>query len=504
MTDERCGTVLLVGAGPADAGLMTLRGYDALRCADTVVYDHLLGCGVLSMIPPAAEKIYVGKTAGYHAVPQEEINRILIREAKKGRRVVRLKGGDPFLFGRGGEELEALRQQGIPCQVVPGVTSAIAAPAYAGIPVTHRELGSSLHVFTGHPSANGDGLPDFSVLAHLGGTLVFLMGVSSARQICEGLSAAGMAGSTPSAAVENGTTARQRVVRATLATLADRMKAASICPPAVLVIGKTASLAEKLDWAPSLPLFGRRIVVTRPAGSCGDFCRRLESLGGEAVAFPCLETNPAEGDQLEHAIDGLNNFTWLTFSSRTGVDAFLDALFRAGKDVRDLAGLKIGAVGPATAKHLRLHGLSADLVPKVFDSRHLGRELICRAGPRDRVLAIRAAEGSPALEETLAAAGIPLKVAAAYETRPAQRREVPELLNIIKAGAFDCAVFFSASAVRGFAAAVPESVCSGRTAVCIGNETGAEARKCGMRAIVSRAATADGMIETLTELNENA
>lgn len=496
---EPCGSVCLVGAGPSDAGLMTLRGYAALRRADTVVYDHLLGCGVLAMIPPSSEKIYVGKVAGHHAVPQEEINRILIREAKKGRRVVRLKGGDPFLFGRGGEELEALRGEGIPCAVVPGVTSAIAAPAYAGIPVTHREHGSSLHIFTGHPSAHGSGLPEFSVLARLGGTLVFLMGVSAAGRICEGLVSAGMPAETPAAAVENGTTARQRTVCATLATLAAEMKAAGVRPPAVLVVGETAALAGRLDWAASLPLHGRRIVVTRPAGSCESFCRRIEALGGEAVAFPCLETVSAAGDSLARAVTCLSEFTWLTFSSRTGVDAFFDALFRAGKDARALAGRKIAAVGPSTARQLRQHGVSADLVPRTFSSRSLGEALACRAGGHDRVLVVRAEDGSPDLEKALAASGIPAEAAAAYETRPAERHEAPELLRLVETGDFDCAAFFSASAVRGFAAAVPEAVLAGGTAVCIGEPTAAEAEKHGMRTVMPRAATADGMLEALAE-----
>lgn len=497
---EKAGKVWLVGAGPSDAGLMTLRGYDALQKAETVVYDHLLGSGILAMIPPSADKIYVGKDPGHHTMPQEQINEILIREASAGRRVVRLKGGDPFLFGRGGEELEALREQDIPCEVVPGVTSAVAVPAYAGIPVTHREYSSSLHIFTGHPSAGGSGLPDFSVLAKLDGTLVFLMGVSSAGAICKGLVRAGMPTDTPAAAIENGTAARQKAVRATLATLAEKMEEAAVRPPAVLVVGRTVSLADRLDWTSAMPLHGKRIVVTRPFDSCGKFCRQIGSLGGEVIAFPCLETVPDEEGGLQKAVQRMHRFTWIAFSSSTGVKAFFNALLRAGADARALAGAKVAAVGAVTAKCLRSYGIVPELVPEQFDSRHLGQELAKRVGPKDAVLVVRAKEGSRALEDELCRTGIPVETAVAYETVPAVRQEAPEVRNLIENEEFDQLTFASASAVRAFAGAFPGLNVSRCTAVCIGAETAAEAEKYGMHTVVSRIATMDGMLETLTGL----
>lgn len=498
---KETGRVWLVGAGPSAAGLMTLRGSEVLRAADTVVYDHLLGCGILAMIPENAEKIYVGKTPGRHTVPQEEINEILIRRASDGRRVVRLKGGDPFLFGRGGEELAALREHGIPCEVVPGVPSAVAVPECAGIPVTHRGSSSSLHIFTGHPSSAGSGFPDFSVLARLGGTLVFLMGVSAAEQICAGLRKAGMPGDTPAAAVENGASARQRTVSATLATLAAEMRAMKIHPPAVLVIGRTASSAERLDWVSALPLAGKRVVVTRPRAACEEFCRNIASLGGEAVAFPCLEVVPGEEEALRDAAGKLESFTWIAFSSTACADAFRAALFRAGKDARALAGRKIAAVGPATGAWLQAHGILPDLIPETFDGRHLGREIAAQAGPRDAVLVLRARNGSRGMEEELDRAGIRAETVPACETRPAARTEAPELRRIVERGEFDFLTFASASAVRGFAEAFPDRNFSGHTAVCIGPETAGEARKYGMEAVAARSASVESMLETLTELS---
>lgn len=498
---DTTGKVWLVGAGSSAAGLLTLRGEEVLRAAETVVYDHLLGCGILSRIPERAEKIYVGKTPGQHMALQEEINEILIGKALEGRRVVRLKGGDPFLFGRGGEELAALRARGIPCEVVPGVSSAFAVPEYAGIPVTHRGIGSSLHIFTGHPSSAGKRLPDFSILAGLKGTLVFLMGVAAAESICSGLQNAGMPGDTPAAAVENGTSARQRVVSATLGTLAAEMGKRGICPPAVLVIGQTAAFAGKLDWASDLPLAGRRVVVTRPRAACAEFCRKIEALGGEAVAFPCLEAVPGDEDLLREAVGRLASFTWAAFSSTACAEAFLRALFRAGKDMRALAGLRIAAVGPATGAWLKAHGIVPDRIPAVFDGRHLGRELAAQAGPGDAVLVLRARKGSRGLEEELRRAGIPTEAVPACETRPAARTEAPELQRIVARGEFDFLTFASASAVRGFAEAVPDLELSGRTAVCIGPETAGEARRYGMKAIAARAASVESMLETLMKLS---
>ncbi len=500
--NEKTGKVWLVGAGPSDAGLMTLRGREVLGRAGVVVYDRLLGAGVLAMIPPGAQKIDVGKSPDRHPVPQEEINRILVREALAGNRVVRLKGGDPFLFGRGGEELEALRENGIPYEVVPGVTSAIAAPAYAGIPVTHREYSSSLHVFTGHSSEGKEASLDYAVLAKLRGTLVFLMGVASAGRICDGLLRAGMPGDTPAAVIENGTAARQRTVCATLDSLAGKIAEQEVRSPAVIVIGQVASLADRLSWVSNRPLHGKRVVVTRPLGQSEEFCEKIRSLGGEAVAFPCIETVPFEEDKMAETIRRLNGFTWITFSSASGVDVFFEALRRAGRDTRALGPFKLAAVGAATAKRLGMHGILPDLVPPKFDGLHLGKALARGAGPGDNVLIIRARDGSRALEEQMERTGIPFEAIPAYETHSAALEETgfPEIRKSIGDGAFDLVAFTSASTVRGFAQAFPHLDFSHCTAVCIGRETAAEAEKLGMRAITAEVSTVDGMLETMINL----
>nr|MCR5335840.1 uroporphyrinogen-III C-methyltransferase [Synergistes sp.] len=269
------GFVALVGAGPGDAGLLTLRGRDLLAAADCVVYDRLVGDGVLAMMPPEAEKISVGKTGGGEFVPQREINEILVREAEKGRFVVRLKGGDPFVFGRGGEEIEALNAKGIPFEVVPGVTSALGGPACAGIPVTHRGEARSVHIITAHTKEGGIAPLDYAALAKLGGTLVFLMGASAVREICSELIRSGMAEETPAAAVENASTAAQRLLSGTLGTLAGICAAEALRSPALIVVGGTSALAGSFAWKRFLPLAGRRIIVTRPRERAGKLSAML-------------------------------------------------------------------------------------------------------------------------------------------------------------------------------------------------------------------------------------
>ncbi|MBZ4665804.1 uroporphyrinogen-III C-methyltransferase [Mahella sp.] len=497
---EKTGKVWLVGAGPSDAGLMTLRGREVLNKADVVIYDRLLGVSILAMIPPGAKKIDVGKSPDQHPIPQKEINRILVREALAGNRVVRLKGGDPFLFGRGGEELDALWENGIPYEVVPGVSSAISVPAYAGIPVTHREYSSSLHIFTGHFSKDNEISLDYAALANLRGTLIFLMGVASVERICYGLLRAGMPGDTPAAAVENGTTARQRCVVATLETLAGKIAEHGIHSPAVIVIGQTVSLANRLSWVSNRPLYGKRIVVTRPRNQSDDFCEKIRNLGGETIAFPCIETVPFEENKMAETIQQLDSFVWITFSSVFGVDVFFEALRRTGRDTRALGSTKIAAIGTATAKRLEMHGVLPDLIPQWFDGAHLGKALAKSAEPGDNILIIRAREGSRALEEQLSRAGIPFEAVPVYETHFTAQTEFPEIRKSIENGEFDLIAFTSPSTVKGFAQAFPHLSFSHCIAVCIGRETAAEADKFGLRVITSKVSTVDGMLETMINL----
>jgi len=277
------GKVVLVGAGPGDSGLITVKGLQALKQAEVVVYDRLVGSGILELIPDHAERIYVGKNVGHHVVPQERINEILLEKALEGKRVVRLKGGDGFVFGRGGEELEGLGAHGIPFEVVPGITSAIAAPAYAGIPVTHRELSASLHIITGHLKDDGELNLDYNALVRLGGTLIFMMSVSSLPEIAAGLIQAGMPPEMPCAVVENGTLSRQRKLVGTLSKMEQAVKEKKIKSPAVFVVGRVCELSERFDWFSALPLLGKRILVTRPRATASKLSERLRALGAEVV-----------------------------------------------------------------------------------------------------------------------------------------------------------------------------------------------------------------------------
>lgn len=407
------GKVTLVGAGPGDPGLLTRKGLEALEKADVVVYDRLVSPAILALMPEGAVKINVGKEASRHPVPQEQINRILLEQAQQGHNVVRLKGGDPFLFGRGGEELELLAEHRIPFEEVPGITSAIAAPAYGGIPVTHRDCCSSLHIVTGHQRAGKELAIDFEALVRTGGTLVFLMGVSALPTICAGLLDAGMAPDTPAAVVERGTTPAQRRVSATLAELPRAAEAAAVQSPAVIVVGDVCALADQFDWFDHLPLKGKRVVVTRPRERAGTLSARLRALGADVWEYPCIATVPIPPcPDVDGALERLSGYEWLALTSPAGVDAVWACLDGKGLDARALGGLKLAAIGPGTAKALAGHGLRADYVPEVYDAAHLGAGLPARG----RVLILRAEEGSPALTEALKGRNIGYDDVACYRT----------------------------------------------------------------------------------------
>lgn len=488
------GGVILVGAGPGDPGLFTVRGREVLAQAEVVVYDRLVDPQILALIPQNAIKIDAGKEAGRHPVPQSEINRMLVQYGGMGKRVVRLKGGDPFLFGRGGEELEALAEAGIPFEVVPGVTSALAAPAYGGIPVTHRTFGSSLHIITGH-RRRGEPLEiDFEALVRAGGTLVFLMGVASLPEICAGLLAAGLDPNTPAAVIEGGTTPRQRRISAAAGNLAERAAECRVASPAVSVFGPVCALADQLDWFDALPLKGKRIVVTRPENRAGTLSQRLRLLGADVWECPCIRTAPiAPCPRLTEAVEALERYEWVVFTSPAGVEVFWDHLHRRGKDARALGGRCLGAIGPGTAEALKKHGLLADLAPEIYDGAHLGAALVERAG--GRVLLPRAAEGGAALTQALERAGIPYDDIPIYRT-VYETAAVAALQAAVAAGTVDAVTFTSASTVRGFLAAVGEEAdCSKVLGVCIGEQTAAQARQAGIPVIIAEEATIDALIQ---------
>lgn len=488
----RTGNVILVGAGPGDPGLLTRKGLEAISQAEVVVFDRLVGPEILGLIPENAEKIDVGKQASNHPVPQYRINQILLEKALEGKRVVRLKGGDPFLFGRGGEELELLKEHGIPFQEVPGVTSALSVPAYAGIPVTHRDYCSSVHIITGHAKAGAELKIDFDALRRTKGTLVFLMGVTALPMICKGLLDSGMDGGMPAAVIERGTLPRQRKVVSTLAELPKAAEDAKIVSPAIIVVGRVCGLSDSFDWFDNLPLKGREIIVTRPAERNGSLCGKLSALGASVTAYPCIRTvERVNNPELDTAIGKLNDFRWLVFTSPAGPGIFFKHLRKQHMDARALAGLKIAAIGPKTAAEVEKFGVLADLVPETYDSDHLAQAM---SGVEGSVLLCRASEGSDALPRLFAEKGISFADIACYDT-VYEAPNSDSVKELVESGAI--VTFTSASTVRGFARSLPDADYSNIIGCCIGRQTAAEAEQYGIPVRIAEKATMDSLIECI-------
>jgi len=500
----KTGIVYLVGAGPGDPGLLTLRGREVLASADVVVYDALLSPRLLDHAPAEAECLYVGKRADRHTLPQDEINALLVQRARGGRTVVRLKGGDPFVFGRGGEEAVALAEAGVPFEVVPGVTAGVAALAYAGIPATHRDHASALGLITGHAAADKTEDPlDWEALARWPGTLVFLMGVANLPRICRGLIEAGAGADTPAAAIRWGTTPRQTTLVAALATLPDRAAEAGLAPPAVIVIGSVVRLRERLAWFERRPLLGRRILVTRARAQASRLVERLEALGAEAVAAPAIRIEPPEdATPLIDAARDAASFDWIVFTSVNGVDAFFDALAEAGGDARSLAGVHLAAIGPATSGRLADHGLRADLEPNTYTGTAVAEALADTADLEGTaVLLPRADIAPPALAETLAARGARVTEVTAYRTVP-DASGTEAAAEALRARRADWITFTSASTVRNLVEAVgAEAVRDpGAHLASIGPTTSAALREAGLEPTVEAAEhTVPGLVAAIVE-----
>ena len=490
------GKVTLVGAGPGGRDLLTLKGAQAIAQADAVVYDRLVGGDVLDLIPRTAERVNVGKENNHHPVPQPEINAILVRLAREGKNTVRLKGGDCYLFGRGGEECEYLLEHGVPFEVVPGVTSALAAPAYAGIPVTHRDYCSSVHIVTAHARAGKQLDIDFESLVRLKGTLVFLMGLTALRQVMDGLLAAGLSPDTAAAVIENGTRGNQRKVVSDVSHLPQEVAAAGLHSPALIVVGPVCTLSEKLDWFTPLPLHGKTVVVTRPRARAGTLSDKLRRLGANVIEAPCIETVEREDTTaLEQALS--EHWDWVALTSPAGVSAMVHALARMGRDLRALYGCKFAAIGAGTAAELEHCGITADLVPETYDSTHLARAL-AQAAPDEKVLILRAEQGSRELTERLAQAGIAFADVPTYRTE--YRSDKAEMLQeLINNSNVNIVTFTSASTVESFVRAVKDIDFIGFTALCIGRQTAAAAQKYGMHVQIAKQATIDSMIDALRE-----
>jgi uroporphyrinogen III methyltransferase / synthase len=494
------GRVYLVGAGPGDPGLLTLRAAEVLDNADVLLYDALAGDEVVAFAPPRCERIFVGKRGGDHSVPQHEIEALMIAKAREGRRVVRLKGGDPFVFGRGGEEAQALRAAGVPFEIVPGVSSALAVPAYAGIPVTHREYAASFTVLTGHedPAKTASSL-DWSKLADPHRTLVMLMASANLPEITEQLVAHGLDGETPAAIVQDGTRPTQRTVTATLATIASAAAKAKVIAPAIVIVGGVAQLRDRLSWFDSSPLFGKRVLITRAGEQSSAFARDLLARGALPILAPAIAIEPPD-DPLAaaSALDSLASFAWLVFTSQNGVDAFFAELARRGADARALGSLKVAAIGERTAERLRAHGVRADLVPGEFVGEAVARAIVERSAAGDRALVFRAQEAREALVATLEAAGRQPTIVAAYKTVVPRDATFGDT-----ARAADVLTFTSASTVRGFAAllggdAAAASCARGKCVACIGPITAQAARETGLTVdVVAERYTTAGLLAAL-------
>lgn len=492
------GKVWLVGAGPYDEGLFTLKGKAVLEQADVVVYDHLVGIGILQMIPEQARQIDVGKCAGNHKVVQEEINRILLQEAGQGKKVVRLKGGDPFLFGRGGEELELLEEHHIPFEVVPGVSSSVAVPAYAGIPVTHRDYASSLHIITGHKKkGNREPIAYKQLAAQKDGTLVFLMSIGELGNICKGLLDAGMDKGMPAAVLENGTSSRQRRVIGTIGTLPEKAKAAVIGTPGMLIVGKVCSLSGRFHWAEDRALGGARVFLTRPEHKNSVLAQKLYDLGADVVKLPAIRTIPLQiGEGWERAEKVIDDYAWFVFTSAAAVTCFFRHLEKIRKDIRSLPQIRFAAVGKATKREIESHGVLVDYLPENCHGQALGAGLSQQIpkGKKALVFVPKNTESSCVVE--LGQQGALCDTIEAYETVYAPGREIELWPD-------DIAVFTSASTVRGFAHIMKDRKLSKVWAVCIGEQTAEEAKRHDMDCAISEEATIDSLIDAVLKVYQN-
>ncbi len=454
------GCVYLVGAGPGDPGLLTVRGRELLSRAEVVLYDYLASRSLLALAPETAERIYVGKQAADHALSQEQINELLVSLGRRGKRVVRLKGGDPYVFGRGGEEALALAAADVAFEVVPGVTAGIAAPAYAGIPVTHRTVASNVGFITGHETPDkAETDLDYQALADWRGTLVFYMGVRNVGAICKGLTDHGLPGDTPAAVVRWGTTARQQTLTGTVANIAERVEGAELKPPALIVVGKVVALREQLNWFERRPLFGRRVVVTRARDQASSLVAGLEALGAEAVEFPTIRiAPPADPAPLREAVGGLSGFDWVVFTSANAVSGFFGALAEAGGDSRALAGVHLCTVGPVTAARLGEFGLRPDLQPGEFLGAAVAEALAATAElDGANVLYPRADIAPPALPEALTARGATVTDPVAYRTI-AEETDAGDMRRRLAEGEIHWITFTSSSTVKNFFAVIDAEV----------------------------------------------
>jgi uroporphyrinogen III methyltransferase/synthase len=495
--------VYLVGAGPGDPGLITVKGKECIETAEVVIYDYLAAPALLNYAPEDAEIIYVGKKGGDHTLSQDEINALILEKAKAGFRICRLKGGDPFIFGRGGEEAEVLAAKGIPFEVVPGVTSAVAAAAYAGIPLTHRKLAATLAFVTGHEDPHKEASNiDWESLSRGIGTLVFFMGVKNLPDITQKLIAHGKSPDTPVALIRWGTTPSQQTVTGTLDDIAERVKKAGLKAPAIIVVGDVVQLRENLKWFETRPLLGKRIVVTRAREQASDLVKQLADLGAECLQYPTIKVIPAaDTGPLSDAISSLSAYDWIVFTSVNGVKLFFERLFELDLDVRALNHLHTAAIGPVTSQQLRTFGLKSDILPKNYRAEAVV-EAFCKEDLKGKkILLPRAAEARPVLPVELRKMGAEVDEVTAYLTENvADNADL--LIEQLTQKRIDLITFTSSSTVKNFKTLLPseniKDLLDGVTIASIGPITTDTAKELGFEVhITAHTYTIPGLCDAI-------
>lgn len=503
MSHEKKGRVFLIGAGPGDPGLLSIKAKQCLERADVVIYDYLANEVFLNYTRKEADKIYVGKKGGSHTMAQEDINNLIIQKAAQGSNVVRLKGGDPFIFGRGGEEAQELRSADIQFEIVPGITSAIAVPAYAGIPLTHRDYNATVTFITGHedPKKEQSNI-DWEKISTVSDTLVFLMGVGNLEKIAENLVHYGRPPNTPVAVIHRGTVAAQKTVTGDLESIAENVRKEALKAPAIIVVGDVVKLREELNWFEKRPLFGKRILITRAREQASGFKAQLNELGAECIEFPTIEiVPPASWRPLEKAIESLDSYNWLLFTSVNGVKFFFEKLEESNRDVRELKGIKVGAIGPKTAQAVRERGIIPDLIPDEYRAESVIESFKGYKIKDLRILLPRAALAREVLPEELRRLGAQIDVIEAYRTiKPDSDRD--KVKDMFKKGDVHMVTFTSSSTVTNFLDMFDKKdVVSGKLmadtpVACIGPITARTAEENGLKVSVT---PEEYTIEALTD-----
>ena len=508
MMDQKTktGKVYIIGAGPGDAGLITLKAVEALLAVDVVVYDNLVNEELLKFAPSQAKFIYAGKKGGDHTLSQDRINELLVKEARAGNTVARLKGGDPFIFGRGGEEAQILAENNIEFEIIPGVTSAIAVPAYAGIPLTHRGFTSTVAFVTGHedPTKEKSDI-DWSALAKIG-TLVFLMGVKNLPQITKELIKNGKAPETPVALIRNGSLPTQQVLVGMLSNIVILAHANDFRPPAILVVGGVVDLRDTLRWFDNKPLFGLGVVITRPERQADDLARLLLEQGANPISFPTIAIEPPDDwGELDKALKQLESYHWLIFTSANGVRFFFERLRQKEKDIRDLKGIKICCIGPATARQIEEKDIKVDLVPDEFIAEGILKSFSALNVRGKKILLPRAAQARDILLEGLKNQGAEVDVVTVYRTINSGRKK-EEFMALLDTHEVDIITFTSSSTVTNFVEimgkdfVLPPQV----RVACIGPVTTATAKKAGFQVdIEQKEYTMSGLVQSLIDCDKN-